>query len=502
MLIDHDVIEIGNIVRHELGEPFVDLPKASTLAANISSDFPLCEAIGYDANFLKLTPEEQFDLVRAADVVVAATDDNNCQQAINQICLRAGVTSVYPAFWVDPRSGTRDAEVGEIFWHRPGTDMPCYSCLTSWRPEETGAATRGGNRADIHVLVLATLWVVFALLHPDDERALSLNPQRSFLLVHGFMPFRSDVVREMFRHAGDEGLLSFRVPFPSSTCQACGHRRPSPPGPSGAIMDGEGIASLRGIDAVFAQLEDARRRELAETRREWAATMRRRRADARRRLALGNGAFEAFGIISWRLGRSILQAAPTTVQKRPVTSQSSGWELSLGPAVLSLREAEGLGPLDWMPQDLRRGLEEWSSGDEPPPFDVVAWSLIAVSGLKNEQGYVERGHALWFCDAQRRGDYKWYELAFKHCATPHYHAGNPGHYSPTGLRPDQVGVRAAFGPRPTDVEVAWPFTPLVDGHLDEFVNRWAEWFAAAAEGRLQIQTTPERSIGVWRTNGL
>jgi eukaryotic-like serine/threonine-protein kinase len=42
-------------------------------------------------------------------------------------------------------------------------------------------------------------------------------------------------------------------------------------------------------------------------------------------------------------------------------------------------------------------------------------------------------------------------------------------------------------------QVAWPFTPLVVGDLNEFIDRWAGWFAAAAQGTLHAPSLmPER----------
>ncbi|MFH7341228.1 hypothetical protein [Streptomyces sp. KHY 26] len=32
--------------------------------------------------------------------------------------------------------------------------------------------------------------------------------------------------------------------------------------------------------------------------------------------------------------------------------------------------------------------------------------------------------------------------------------------------------------------MAWPFTPLVIGDLDEFIRGWDDWLAQAATGRL------------------
>src|SRR6266571_7391978 len=35
-----------------------------------------------------------------------------------------------------------------------------------------------------------------------------------------------------------------------------------------------------------------------------------------------------------------------------------------------------------------------------------------------------------------------------------------------------------------EFRLAWPFTRLVLGELDDFIDRWAGWFADAADGRL------------------
>ncbi|MPY58650.1 hypothetical protein FNH08_16210 [Streptomyces spongiae] len=52
----------------------------------------------------------------------------------------------------------------------------------------------------------------------------------------------------------------------------------------------------------------------------------------------------------------------------------------------------------------------------------------------------------------------------------------------------------------TILGVAWPFTPLVLGDLDEFIERWAAWLAPAANGRLAHPShMPERNPrGSWR----
>jgi serine/threonine-protein kinase len=49
-------------------------------------------------------------------------------------------------------------------------------------------------------------------------------------------------------------------------------------------------------------------------------------------------------------------------------------------------------------------------------------------------------------------------------------------------------------------QVAWPFTVVSIGELDEFIDRWAGWLADAAQGRLQHPSElPERPTqGSWR----
>jgi serine/threonine-protein kinase len=51
-----------------------------------------------------------------------------------------------------------------------------------------------------------------------------------------------------------------------------------------------------------------------------------------------------------------------------------------------------------------------------------------------------------------------------------------------------------------EFQVAWPFTVVSIGDLDEFISRWAGWFADAAQGQLNRPSAmPERQPqGSWR----
>jgi serine/threonine-protein kinase len=65
-----------------------------------------------------------------------------------------------------------------------------------------------------------------------------------------------------------------------------------------------------------------------------------------------------------------------------------------------------------------------------------------------------------------------------------------------------VGEKSAkaIGPVMTEFQVAWPFTPFSFDDLDEFIDRWASWFAEASQGKLAHPTrmAERQPNGSWR----
>jgi hypothetical protein len=228
-LIDKDVLAEENIVRHPLGAQELGQSKATALAERIRRDFPLCDAVGRQADFMQLPAEEQLLYVSAADVVIAATDEVDCQRRVNQVCLQAERPAVFPAVWVDER--LRDAEVGEIQWVLPGRHTPCYECAAAFRRGAADAQAARGARVDIELLALGTAQVVAAILDPSDERSAILDPERTAIYVHGLTP-TSPAVRQTFATVG-LGSRPIRVPFPARPCPACGGQEA--PGPRSAL---------------------------------------------------------------------------------------------------------------------------------------------------------------------------------------------------------------------------------------------------------------------------
>ncbi len=71
--------------------------------------------------------------------------------------------------------------------------------------------------------------------------------------------------------------------------------------------------------------------------------------------------------------------------------------------------------------------------------------------------------------------------------------------NPFALNPGEEAAKAVWI-GVSEFEVAWPFTSLDIGDLQDFIDRWASWFAEAAQGQLQYPgSMPERLVGgSWR----
>jgi serine/threonine-protein kinase len=67
-----------------------------------------------------------------------------------------------------------------------------------------------------------------------------------------------------------------------------------------------------------------------------------------------------------------------------------------------------------------------------------------------------------------------------------------GRQNPFSLDPGVESAKA-FWRGAAEFQPAWSWTPLNAGELDEFIDRWAGWFAEAADGKLQHPSRmPER----------
>lgn len=217
-LVDKDILEPQNIVRHQAGAPYLGQPKV-VIADLIRQRLPHVNVQGIHADFTQLPEDDQHRYITEADVVVAATDETDIQRYINRLCFELGTTAVFPGVWVGAQTG--EAESGEVLWVDPRRRMPCYECVTLFRQEAQDAEAGRGAQADIDSIVLATALVVRGLLQPESDHAEILRPVReNLILVHGFMP----ATREAGRVFNGRAIVHVRVNFPTNPCPVCGRR--------------------------------------------------------------------------------------------------------------------------------------------------------------------------------------------------------------------------------------------------------------------------------------
>ncbi|WP_175486255.1 serine/threonine-protein kinase [Geodermatophilus poikilotrophus] len=230
---------------------------------------------------------------------------------------------------------------------------------------------------------------------------------------------------------------------------------------AGAPSTAPGLSTL--AEAYRQQSEQRAAAEAAESRTMTEQERRRDLADAASRILEG---------VSTTLLSIVLGEAPGIPVKR---RDDGGWHVEMGGARFGLSAS----------QAVKDSHPRW-------PFDVIAHATVSVVAPRNRAGWEGRSHSLWYCDAQRAGEYGWFETAF-------WTLGGSRPQEPFALPPGseaQGAVSAAM----TSTQVAWPFTKLVPGETDEFVDRWIGWFGAAVKGELfRPSMLPEKNpAGSWR----
>jgi hypothetical protein len=203
------------------------------------------------------------------------------------------------------------------------------------------------------------------------------------------------------------------------------------------------------------------------------------KTEAERRAALGEAAQRSFERISAALLEAITSAVPTAA-----VAEGRGWGVRFNQAELRMSTVS------------QHSHGEWG-GSPPPAFNAVCSASLNLKIPSNQYKYEGRSHSLWFGDIQQPGNYSWFETAFMISPLLSQRDGQ----NPFALQPGAEAARAVNAGFAT-VELAWPFTLLIVGELDEFIDRWASWFADAIEGRLgPPPSMPERqSAGSWRTS--
>jgi eukaryotic-like serine/threonine-protein kinase len=300
----------------------------------------------------------------------------------------------------------------------------------------------------------------------------------AFELLAGHKPFpgpRPEDYREQHLHATPPNLDQ-APPLLASLIQECLYKPPGArPNPRNLLARLNRLAKSAAPSSGLARLQEANRAEVSRlgeaARRDLEA-----RSDSESRAALVDAALTSFQTISAMLKEAIRDAAPAV---RQTDGPYGMWRLRLNDAELNLEPLVATQPSPW-------------GSSDAPAFNVIAHSSLSLRIPPDRFEYEGRSHSLWYCDAQEQDQYQWYETAFM--GTAFYKlAGKRSRQDPFALNPGEEAAKAVWTGI-AEYQVAWPFSVVSPGDLDDFIDRWASWFADASQGRLQHPSSmPERS---------
>jgi molybdopterin/thiamine biosynthesis adenylyltransferase len=117
VLVDNDIIEDSNIVRHVADLSHNGKPKAEVLESLIKVRNPKATT---DVRVGKI--EDHMDALNGLDIVVVGVDQEQVKYIINEACLERNIPAVYAGVY-------ERGEGGDVVVLHPDRDIePCYAC--------------------------------------------------------------------------------------------------------------------------------------------------------------------------------------------------------------------------------------------------------------------------------------------------------------------------------------------------------------------------------------
>lgn len=308
----------------------------------------------------------------------------------------------------------------------------------------------------------------------------------AFELAAGHLPFdgkNHEELRHQHLHS-DPPKLTGVSPAVGALVAECLIKSPQARPSAANILHRLQIIRNRTFSGGLANLQTANEAEIQRRARAQQKASR-QQTESERRKGLLDASAQLMDSILGELSDAILAAAPAAKEqdgpaRRRGLQQPSGLRLKLGEASLT---TERISPAD----------VNWG-GWERPKFDVIAQSSLTVR-FPRYGDYEGRSHSLWYCDAENQGEYGWYETAFM-CSGLSRRRST---IDPFSLDTGEESAKAVWNGM-AEFQVAWPFTRLNIGDLDDFIDRWADWLAKASTGGLAHPSLmPEKDPqGSWR----
>ncbi len=129
VLIDGDVIEPANVVRHVADLRYVGKPKVEAVADLIRHRNPQAKV---ETVYGRL--EAHKDRLAGVDLVVVGVDGEQSKYAINGVCRENDLTAIYAGVY-------EMGEGGDVVVIRPADDGPCYACWADQLREDVANVT-------------------------------------------------------------------------------------------------------------------------------------------------------------------------------------------------------------------------------------------------------------------------------------------------------------------------------------------------------------------------
>ncbi len=130
VLIDDDVLETSNIMRHVADQRYLGQPKAAAVADLIRQRNP---NVHIDVKIERFTAGS--DVLDGVDLVVSGIDNEPSKYILNQACLTHNITAVYAGVY-------ERGEGGDITIIQP-YQTPCYACWAAQLRDDTAPPKKG-----------------------------------------------------------------------------------------------------------------------------------------------------------------------------------------------------------------------------------------------------------------------------------------------------------------------------------------------------------------------
>ena len=195
-LMDADIMEYHNICRHQCGIEDVGDLKVNTVERKILNINPKAEVIKF-SGIVQNAPEEQLKKFCAGDdtIFVGCADNREADVYSNRIASYFGASFLSIGFW-------ERAFAGEIFYHIPHRNMPCYACalgdgggmsvrveanhhIYSNQENVEGVKFEPGISVDINFITCIGIKLIIDILNANDPNYTPrlLNDLQQYTLV-------------------------------------------------------------------------------------------------------------------------------------------------------------------------------------------------------------------------------------------------------------------------------------------------------------------------------